>query len=77
MKNHMTLALAAATAFTATVVGVVEVGPNVCQVDLLNPPEYHDVVPAINTITVPCNYIREPVEIEDPVLNVAAPPYED
>ena len=68
---------ASAMAFTASVVGVVEIGPGVCKVDLLNPPEYHSVIPAINTIVVPCDYVREPVQVEDPVLNVAAPPYEN
>ena len=55
----MELATTAATvgAFAATVVGVVEVGPGVCQVDLLNPPELHKTVGAINTIKVDCDYI--------------------
>ena len=48
---------AAVGAFAATVVGVVEVGPGVCQVDLLNPPEYHEVMPAIETVKVDCDYI--------------------
>ena len=55
----MTPVIGTVTAFAATVVGVVEVGPGVCQVDLLNPPEYHDVLPAINTIKVDCDYITQ------------------
>ena len=53
----MSVVAAAAVAFNATIVGVVEVAPGKCQVDLLNPPELHEKVAPINTITVDCDYI--------------------
>ena len=73
-------AASAATAFTSTVVGVVEVGPGVCQVDLLNPPALHHVIEPITTFKIDCDYVtehREPIQIEDPVLNMAGPKNEN
>ena len=55
----LTVAAVAAIAFNATIVGVVEVAPGVCQVDLLNPPELHEKLPPINTIKVDCEYVAQ------------------